>query len=159
MNLKSALAATALAAAVSAQAATPAEKWNEECGGCHVAYPARFLPASTWTRIMAGLDRHFGSNASLDAQTGKEITDYLVANSATRKRNENPSTLRISDTRWFQNKHSEDLSPAVFRDPRVKSAANCGACHLGAAKGDFSEHNIRVPGYAGRHEGRHHDDD
>ena len=43
------------------------EKWKTECGSCHLAYPPELLPASSWRRIMAGLDRHFGADASLDA--------------------------------------------------------------------------------------------
>lgn len=31
---------------------------------------------------MGGLDRHFGENASLDSARVREITDFLVANSA-----------------------------------------------------------------------------
>jgi hypothetical protein len=142
------------AQAAPAAPASPADQWATECGSCHVPYPARFLPATTWTRLMSGLDKHFGANASLDSQTAKTIADYLGANAAGRKRTEDPTTMRISDTRWFRHEHSEDLDPAVFKSPQVKSAANCEACHLGAAKGDFSEHNVRIPGQGAR---RHED--
>ena len=39
-----------------------------ECGDCHVAYPPGLLPATSWRRLMAGLDRHYGSDASLEPQ-------------------------------------------------------------------------------------------
>jgi cytochrome c553 len=138
-----------------------AEKWAAECSGCHVAYPARFLPAATWTRLMAGLDKHFGSDASVDPESNREIGRYLVANAAgSRSRSDDPASLRISDTRWFRHKHSEEMDPAIFKSPLVKSASNCGACHQGVARADYSEHNVRIPGQAGRsHNGRERDDD
>ena len=36
-----------------------AQKYQEECGACHFAYDARFLPARSWEKIMATLDKHF----------------------------------------------------------------------------------------------------
>jgi hypothetical protein len=148
------LAATAVAGSVLAAAPDPgAAKWAAECSGCHIAYPARFLPAATWSRLMAGLDKHFGSDASVDPQLNQEIARYLVANAAgNRSRGDDPASLRISDTRWFRNTHSEEMSPAVFKSPLVKSASNCGACHLEVARGDYSERNIRVPGKGNRRE-------
>jgi cytochrome c553 len=149
-----AAAAPAFAATGTAAADTPAAKWAGECGGCHVAYPAKFLPAAAWTKVMAGLDKHFGSDASLDPATAKAITGYLTANAGSGKHGENPPSLRISDTRWFQREHSEEMDPAIFKSPLVKSASNCGACHLGVAQGDYSERNIRIPGQGNRR----HDD-
>ena len=59
-------------------AATTSPLYLEECGSCHMAYPAGLLPVSSWRRIMANLDDHFGDNAELDAQTATQITDYLI---------------------------------------------------------------------------------
>ena len=36
-------------------------KWKSECASCHVAYPARLLPAESWRALMGGLDKHFGT--------------------------------------------------------------------------------------------------
>ena len=41
--------------------------YKEECGSCHMAYPPGLLPARSWTKVMSGLDNHFGDNAELDA--------------------------------------------------------------------------------------------
>jgi nitrate/TMAO reductase-like tetraheme cytochrome c subunit len=152
MKAKLFLLAAALAAVTPTFAATDsaATQWNNECGGCHVAYPAKYLPAATWTKIMSGLDKHFGSDASIDASTSKAISGYLTANAGSGKHGENPSSLRISDTRWFQREHSEEMDPAIFKSPLVKSVANCGACHTAAAKGDYSERSIRIPGQGNR---------
>jgi nitrate/TMAO reductase-like tetraheme cytochrome c subunit len=141
---------TAIATPLLADAAEgPAAKFAGECSACHVAYPARFLPAKTWTRLMSSLDKHFGSDASLDEQTRREIESYLAANAGGR---EDPQSMRITDTRWFRREHTEEMDPAVFKSPKVKSASNCGACHLGVARGDYSEHNVRIPGRSFRHE-------
>ena len=147
---------TAAAAAPAAAAEAAAAKWGAECGACHVAYPPQFLPAATWRRIMSGLDKHFGSDASLDAATTTQIQAYLVEHAGSRWRRDDPPSLRISETSWFRHEHNHEMDPAVFKDPRVKSAANCGACHVDAARGNFSEENVRIPVTGAR---RDEDDD
>lgn len=119
--------------------------WLRECGSCHVAYPPRLLPAASWRAIMDGLDRHFGSDASIDGPAASEIRAFLQGN-AGRERFETSGApvLRISKTRWFLHEHDK-VSPAAWRNPQVGSPANCGACHRGAANGRFDEHDVRVP--------------
>ena len=120
-------------------------KWVSECGACHVAYPPRFLPAESWRAIMAGLDKHFGSNASLDAADVNEITAFLEKNASTKMHEVSAKpTLRITETRSFKSEHRE-VTAYVWKLPKVKSPANCGACHTKAESGDFSEHNVRIP--------------
>ena len=36
-------------------------------------------PPASWRRTMAGLERHFGQNAELDAETGASLEGWLVA--------------------------------------------------------------------------------
>lgn len=120
--------------------------WNAECGSCHVAYPPGLLPAPSWRAVMAGLDRHFGTDATIDAPTAAAIEAFLVTN-AGRDRSPSPAAgpiLRITETRWFRHEHDE-VAPAKFRSPEVKGASNCGACHLNADSGRFSEREIRIP--------------
>lgn len=122
-------------------------KWVSECGACHLAYPPRMLPAESWRAIMAGLDKHFGSNASLDAADVNEITAFLEKNADTRKKNHEVSDkplLRITETRWFKSEHRE-VAEHTWKNAKVKSRANCGACHTKAESGDFSERNVKVP--------------
>lgn len=152
MNLKTLLLATTLAAAANAQASGGGEnftathpKWKSECGSCHIPYPARLLPASSWKAMMSGLDRHFGSDASLDAASTAEILAFLEKNASRRKVEASARPqLRITETRWFQSEHDE-VPTRLWKDPRVKNSANCAACHTGAENGDFNEHNIRMP--------------
>lgn len=121
-------------------------KFQQECSNCHIAYAPGLLPAESWRKIMAGLDKHFGSDASLTDQENREITAFLVSNSSNRW-SAPAAPLRITETDWFKRKHdSHEISPAVWKNPKVKSPANCAACHTGAEKGDFNEHDIRMPG-------------
>lgn len=120
-------------------------KWKEECGSCHIAYPPQLLPATAWRRVMAGLDRHFGSDASLDAASAAQITAFLERNAGkSRGASGDAKSLRITDTLWFAYKHDE-VPAQVWNNPRVKSAANCAACHMGAERGDFDEDAVRIP--------------
>ncbi len=120
-------------------------KWQAECGGCHMAFQPGLLPAASWKKVMTGLDKHFGTDASLPPADVKEITDYLVKYESNRW-TAKTAPLRISDSAWFKTKHSSgEINPAVWKRESVKSPANCMACHAGADKGDFNEHNIRIP--------------
>lgn len=117
--------------------------WQAECGSCHVAYPPSLLPAESWRAVMAGLDKHFGVDASVDAKTAAEIGAFLERN-AGRGRSATKPVLRITETAWFRHEHDE-IGAAVWKSPKVKSPSNCAACHHGAEQGNFSEHDVRVP--------------
>jgi mono/diheme cytochrome c family protein len=115
----------------------------EECGSCHVPYPARGLPASSWRALMAGLGRHFGNDASLAPAQADTIRNWLVAGAGTQP--VDPAMpLRLTRSPWFIREHREVPTP-LWRSPAVKSAANCAACHRGAERGTFSEHDVRLP--------------
>lgn len=120
-------------------------KWQQECSACHIAYPPGFLSAESWRKVMGGLDKHFGTDASLTQAEVKEITDFLVSNASSRW---SPTTapLRITETEGFKRQHnSREVPAAVWKHPKVKSPANCQACHTKAESGDFSERNIKMP--------------
>ena len=130
-------------------------KWKSECSSCHMLYHPGLLPERSWKKIMAGLDNHFGENATLDAPTQDEIALFLAANSADKSQNRrstrinqsipvNVTPLRISETRYFLSKHDE-ISPATFKRKSIGSASNCIACHQGAEKGNFSESLVKIP--------------
>ena len=95
---------------------------------------------------MGGLDQHFGTDASLDAQQQADILRFLEANAGQNRGSKNGSPpLRITETRWFVHEHSEELPADIWKRPSVKSAANCIACHTAAERGDYSEHTLRLP--------------
>ena len=118
--------------------------WQSECGSCHIAYPPRLLPARSWRALMSDLDRHFGTTASVDPPAAASILAFLEANAGRDRSPAAPPLLRISESPWFVHEH-DDVAGAVWRSPKVKSAANCGACHQGAERGRFSEHDVRIP--------------
>jgi hypothetical protein len=120
-------------------------QWQKECSACHVAYPPRMLPASSWRAVMAGLDKHFGSDASLTPTEVKEIGAFLEKNAGSnRHASSGKPILRITKTRWFIHEHDE-VSDRTWKNPKVKSPANCGACHTQSGKGIYSEHGIKIP--------------
>ncbi|MCF8168445.1 MAG: diheme cytochrome c [Rhodoferax sp.] len=120
-------------------------KYVQECGACHVAYPPTLMPAASWVRTMNHLPQHFGTDASLDEATRKELSAWIAANAGSYKRvKEEPPQDRITRTAWFARKHDE-VSAATWKLPAVKSAANCNACHTTAEQGDFNERKIRIP--------------
>lgn len=117
----------------------------QECAACHVAYPPGMLPASSWGRLMTGLDKHFGTNASLDEKDVRFISQWLVSNADSRSRASAPVPQdRITRTAWFERKHRH-IEPATWRLPSVRSASNCLACHTKADQGQFNEHDLRMP--------------
>lgn len=120
-------------------------KWQAECSGCHMAFPPGLLPAASWKKVMTGLDKHFGTDASLAPADTQEIADYLVKHGSNRW-TANTAPLRITESGWFKSKHqSSEINPAVWKRESIKSASNCMACHSGADKGDFNEDRVRIP--------------
>lgn len=119
--------------------------YQDECGTCHAPYPPGLLPAPSWQRVMGALSRHYGTDASLDAATAKQLSSWLAANAgASRRSGEAPPQDRITLSAWFTREHDE-VPAATWRSAAVKSPANCGACHTQANQGDFDEHRIRIP--------------
>jgi nitrate/TMAO reductase-like tetraheme cytochrome c subunit len=134
----------AFAAKMPMPADAPAS-YEAECASCHMAYPPALLSQQSWRNVMSGLAKHFGTDASLDSKTQTELTQWLVKNATTRQKySETAPENRISKTAWFIREHDE-VSPDVWKRAGIKSPANCGACHIDAANGVFSEKNIRVP--------------
>jgi hypothetical protein len=132
--------------------------YMEECGSCHMAYSPGLLPSNGWTKLMLGLEDHFGDNAELDAETQQTVTGYLSANSASqsdyrrsRKLNQsiNPNDvpIRISKIPYFINKHNEIPDRMVSGNPKVNSLSHCNSCHTKAEQGSFSEREIDIPDY------------
>jgi hypothetical protein len=122
-------------------------RYAQECGACHLPYPPGLLPAASWQRLMAGLDRHFGSDASLDAASAREIGAWLQAHAGTWRKTQRegpPPDERITQAAWFRREHRE-VPAAVWTRPSVRSPSQCTACHRRADQGAFDEHDIRIP--------------
>ena len=89
--------------------------YQQECASCHTAYPPGMLPARSWQRIMNTLDKHYGSDASLDAATLRQIDGWLQAHAGSGKRaREEPPQDRITRSAWFERKHRK-IDAAVWQ--------------------------------------------
>jgi hypothetical protein len=115
-----------------------------ECGSCHIAYAPRLLAAPAWERIVKDLDKHFGTDASIEPALARDIGAYLEANAGSSRRGADPAEPRITRTAWFVREHDEVPADA-WRRPAVGSPANCGACHTQAESGDYRKRNLRIP--------------
>ena len=124
----------------------------EECGSCHMAYPAQLLPSKSWHKVMQGLEDHFGENAELDAETTQAIENYLTeASSASSYKklfrnlgDELP--LRITELPYFVHEHDEIPSRFIQGNDKVSSLSQCNACHQNAERGQFDEDDVIIPG-------------
>jgi len=130
-------------------------QWRDECGSCHLAFHPSLLPARSWTRLMNEQAQHFGADLGFDAPTSAALLAFMTANSADLKLTEpafkigaslNPgeSPLRITETPYWVRKHSE-ITAAEWKQPLVKSKANCAACHLDADAGTFEDAAMQMP--------------
>lgn len=148
MNRKiAALALLPLLAATPAFAAEPPAEVRAECVNCHMFFPANWLAAESWTKIMGNLSSHFGEDATLSEAKRAKVLDYLTANAADAKtgrispaargiKGETP--LRLTDTYAWLRKHGR-IKERVFANPKIKSKANCVACHPKAEMGVYED--------------------
>ena len=124
-----------------------------ECASCHAAFPRNSLNTAEWQQVLAGLEKHYGDSASLDAAPLKPIAEYLVGPQATSPQVGAGKTAmaagtelpRLTKTGWFTREHRE-VPAALWKDPAIKSAANCAGCHPDAGRGGYNERDIRLPG-------------
>ena len=135
--------------AVAAGKAVPAGaemETQKECSTCHMAYPPEMLPVRSWRKIMGNLANHFGENATLPEPSRADIEAYLITNAGDAPGapdgpvfvNDIPADatpLRITDTPVWNRVHGE-VPESFFASSKVKSKANCVACHNMAAGQD-----------------------
>lgn len=122
---------------------------QDECGSCHMAFPAALLPTRSWQRIMSGLENHFGDDASLDPVSTTRIARYLTDNAADAAGARyagkmmrgidvaNPP-IRITALPKWVSEHRE-VAAREWKRKDVGSKANCTACHVDAVKGYFED--------------------
>jgi hypothetical protein len=125
-------------------AGPPDPTYVKECGACHVAYAPAFLPAASWRALFAGLDRHFGDDASLEPAIRASLERWVVDGSAPQRGPFREPSLRITELPWFRDEHDEVPADAAAR-PSIRSLSNCGGCHPGAERWDFEEDRVRIP--------------
>jgi len=106
----------------------------KECGACHMAFPPQTLSQAVWTKIIGNLGSHFGEDASLDTATVATILDYHLKNAndvnndrASKRWRTDKHVTRISEVPRFIERHKG--CETVWAYEKVKSKANCAACH------------------------------
>lgn len=129
-----------------------------ECAACHFAYQPGLLPSNSWKKMMAGLENHFGVDATLLDEDFKAISKYLNDNSAekameykrsnkiVRSMRDDGTIIAVSKTPYFIKKHRE-IPEKYIKQDEVKGLFNCIACHTTAEKGIYSERDIKIPNY------------
>ena len=129
--------------------------YAKECGACHTPHHPSLAPSATWAGVMAGLDDHFGDNASLTADIAAQLATYLRANAAERwdspaaRQLATPAAsepLRITATAGWQRIHG-NVDEAAFAGRIVGGKVNCANCHRDAASGRFAPRAISVPDF------------
>ncbi len=120
------LSAPALAAEHEWQPSEVNAAWQGECGSCHMAFPPELLSKSDWQSLMLHLDKHFGADASLEPKVRDEIAAFLERNAGSAWDHSSESQ-RITETSWFVHKHRSAIR--MVQKGRVKSLADCAACH------------------------------
>ena len=120
----------------------------KECGVCHMAFQPQMLPKKSWQKIMANLADHFGEDASLNAKMTNSIEKYYVGNAANsgwrggkfmRGLTDESAPLRITETPYWIREHNHEVPERAWKDPKVKSKANCVACHRDASTGNYDD--------------------
>lgn len=123
---------------------------NKECGDCHMVYFAEMLPRRSWVKILNDLSNHFGEDASVNPKVLTDIIDHHVANASdmvnsrgARKwreglnKNEAPDSITLAPR--FIRKHDDNEFTWMWEKRKVKSKADCVACHEDAQKGIFED--------------------
>ena len=127
--------------------------FQEECGECHEVYHPSLLPRASWSAMMAGLENHFGEDASLSPDTGQAIAAYLAKYASESWDTEAANRLRVVDgaaptqitaTPFWKRKHGE-IGKSVFETKPLRGRGNCAACHQDARSGRFDDQMIAIP--------------
>ena len=129
--------------------------WREECGSCHLAFHPSLLPARSWKAMMEGQASHFGEDLFLERDTMEEIKTFLMENAAELESTEAAwkinrsipkaeTLLRIIEAAYWIEKHQE-ISDAVWDNPKVNGKVNCSACHMDAEAGTFEDAAMHLP--------------
>jgi len=132
--------------------------YEQACAACHMAYAPSTLPSRSWKNIMDGLEDHFGDNAEVSSEVGKEVSAYLQNNAADHVENiyaqpmlhllkDTDTPLRVSSTPYFKFLHDIVTDEMVEGNLQVLSYARCEVCHHEATGGRFNKFAVRIPNY------------
>ena len=101
---------------------------------------------------MNDLENHFGDDASIDEESNKNILAFLLKNSAETSTMEaswnflnsikDKDIISLSETTFWKKTH-EDIPKEIFNNKKIRSKANCKACHSDIEKGLIEDENIK----------------
>jgi hypothetical protein len=101
---------------------------------------------------MNDLENHFGDDASIDEESNKNILAFLLKNSAETSTLEaswnflnsieDKDIIALSQTAFWKKTH-EDIPKEIYNNKKIKSKANCKACHSDIEKGLIEDENIK----------------
>ena len=135
----------------------------KECGSCHFPYSPGLLPARSWVRQLDRMAtaKHFGETVDLKPETRAKLQAYLTANAADVSAYEgskifmervpaSQTPYRLSEVLLYRQMHRV-MREIIDTQPRVKvkTLANCNACHTKADEGSFGLPELYVPGLTG----------
>lgn len=134
------------------------ELYKKECASCHFGYQPGLLPEKSWVHIMANLQNHYGTDASIDENDHKDLVEYILANSSQNAMNYKrsakitkslePGVLYESITQIpYHIKKHRKLEKWMITQKEVKSLSNCIACHKKADEGSYGKRSIEIPNY------------
>ena len=121
-----------------------------ECGECHMAFFAEMLPRRSWLNILSNLDDHFGEDASIDPESLSKIIRHHITNASdvinsrgARKWREGlkkqDAPKSITSAPRFVRKHDDSDFDKMWLRLKVRSKADCAACHKDAVQGLFDD--------------------
>jgi hypothetical protein len=133
----------------------------KECGTCHFPYSPGLMPARSWVRQLDRMENHFGESVKLDATVRAKIHEYLTRNAADvspyegsktfmERVKDNQTPYRLSNVPLFREMHTVMWEVINTKTKvKVRTLANCGACHQRAGEGSFANDELYIPGLTG----------
>ena len=101
---------------------------------------------------MGALENHSGDDVSLDQKINQDILTLLIKNSAETSTMQaswnflnsigDKDIIALTKTSYWERKHKK-IPKVVFKNEKVKSVANCKACHSDIEKGLIEYENIK----------------
>ena len=133
--------------------------YAQECGACHFAFSPGLLPASSWEKLLSGLNNHFGESLALSPADVEPMRAYLLANAA------DVSDYKGSE-KIMETMPESDPPTRITRVPHIykshivlrwlykggrsgvqhRTFTNCQACHRRAGEGSWALDELVVPG-------------
>jgi len=101
---------------------------------------------------MNDLENHFGDDASIDKESNERILSFLLRNSAETSTTEaswsflnsinNKDIIAMSSSSYWKDTH-KDIPNEFYENKKIRTKANCKACHIDIEKGLIEDENIK----------------